>query len=204
MLESVFSVNRALRTRLAGLLQDRTAGLVPPEPAPAGFSVVSSPDADANPATPIHVVVTANEVNHLHGTGPLVQRIFKNRRNIFAIRARNDWGVHDFGDWNVCLEPRARNRSEAFTNVLSVLRGRDVASVLCVPFLPDELLTSIAIHECFGAMLCVYLMDDQNVASHDIPDALMREFLERCSLRLATHPELRSAYEGRSEERRVG
>jgi hypothetical protein len=142
-------------------------------------------------------VVTANEVNHLHGTGPLVQRIFKDQPNIFSIRARNDWGIHDFGDWNVCLTPRARNRSEAFTNILSVLRGRNVASVLCVPFLPDEFLTSIAIHECFGAKLCVYLMDDQNVASHNIPDALMREFLERCSLRLATHPELRFAYESK-------
>jgi hypothetical protein len=143
------------------------------------------------------VVVTANEVNHLHGTGPLVQRIFKDQRNIFSIRARNDWGVQDFGDWDVCLAPRASNRSEAFTNVLSVLRGRNVASVLCVPFLPDEFLTSIAIHECFGAKLCVYMMDDQNVASHNIPDALMREFLERCSLRLATHPELRYAYESK-------
>src|ERR1035437_11133562 len=98
MLESVFSVNLTLQTRLTGLVQDRTAGPVPLGPPPTGFSVVSSPGADANPATPIHVVVTANEVNHLHGTGPLVQRIFKNRRNIFSIRARNDWGGHDFGD----------------------------------------------------------------------------------------------------------
>jgi hypothetical protein len=93
--------------------------------------------------------------------------------------------------------PCAPDRSEAFTNVLRVLRGRNVASVLCVPFLPDELLTSIAIHECFGAKLCVYLMDDQNVASSQIPDALMREFLERCSLRLVTHPELRFAYQNK-------
>jgi hypothetical protein len=157
MLESVFSLNRILRTHLAGLVQERDAGLLPQEPPPSsGFSVVASPGADTDSATPIHVVVTANEVNHLHGTGPLVQRIFKNRRNIFSIRARNDWGVHEFGDWNVCLAPLARNRSEAFTNVLSVLRGRHVASVLCVPYLPDELLTSIAIHECFGAKLCVF------------------------------------------------
>jgi hypothetical protein len=70
-----------------------------------------------------------------------------------------------------------------------------VQTILCVPYLPDEFLTSIAIQECFGAKLCVYLMDDQNVASNNIPDAMMREFLDRCTLRLITHPELRFAYE---------
>ena len=197
MLHPIFGVNQVLRTRLSSLVQPRTVDAWVQES--SAFTIAPAPGADTDSATPIHVVVTANEVNHLHGTGPLVQRIFKNRRNIFSIRARNDWGGHDFGDWNVCLAPRARNRSEAFTNVLSVLRGRNVASVLCVPFLPDEFLTSIAIHECFGAKLCVYLMDDQNVASHNIPDALMREFLDRCSVRLVTHPELRFAYQRKYE-----
>ncbi len=56
-------------------------------------------------------------------------------------------------------------------------------------------MASIALHEVFGARLCAYVMDDQNVAANHIPDVLMREFLHRCSLRLATHPELRVAYE---------
>jgi len=61
--------------------------------------------------------------------------------------------------------------------------------------LPDELVTSIAIHEEFGAKVCTWIMDDQNIASHGIPDDLMRELLEKSSLRLATHPELCRAYE---------
>jgi hypothetical protein len=63
----------------------------------------------------------------------------------------------------------------------------------------DELTASIAIKEAFDARLCAYVMDDQNVAADGIPDAipdeLMREFLQKSSLRLATHPELRGAYE---------
>jgi hypothetical protein len=39
------------------------------------------------------------------------------------------------------------------------------------------------------------MMDDQNVAAPNIPDELMREFLERCSFRVATHPELRAVYQ---------
>jgi hypothetical protein len=38
-------------------------------------------------------------------------------------------------------------------------------------------------------------MDDQNVTTPSIPDSLMREFLERCALRLTTHSEMRQAYE---------
>jgi hypothetical protein len=143
----------------------------------------------------IDVVITTNEMNDRHGTGVLVKRILKRRRNLFCIRFQNDWGAHDLGDWNICLPKAGGNRAESFRNILRVLRGHRVRQVLCVPFLVDELMASIAIQEAFGARLCAYVMDDQNVAADRIPDAAMREFLQKCSLRLATHPELRAAYE---------
>src|ERR1039457_1454169 len=140
MLPAIFAVNQSLRNRLSSLAHPLTGGVCVQES--KAFTVVTAPGADTDFAAPVHVVITANEVNHLHGTGPLVQRVCKNQRNIFSIRARDDWGSHDFGDWNVCLQSIAHNRPEAFSNVLSVLRGRNVESILCVPFLPDELLTS--------------------------------------------------------------
>jgi hypothetical protein len=148
-----------------------------------------------NGAGSVDVVVTANEINDRHGTGVLLKRILKGRPCIFCIRSRNHWGRHDFGDWNVTLSHQGYERPECFRHVQRFLAGRQVNSVLCVPFLIDELLTSIAIHDTFDARLCAYVMDDQNVATSVIPDPLMREFLEKSSLRLATHPELRSAYE---------
>lgn len=142
----------------------------------------------------IDVVITTNEMNDRHGTGVLVKRILKRRRNLFCIRFQNDWGNHDLGDWNICLPKAGENRAESFRNVLRVLRGHRVRQVVCVPFLVDELMASIAIQEAFGARLCAYVMDDQNVAADRIPDAAILEFLQKCSLRLATHPELRAAY----------
>jgi hypothetical protein len=143
----------------------------------------------------IDVVVTPAEINNRHGTGPLLKRILKGRPNIFSIRARDDWGAHDFGDWNVKISQHGRSRQDCVRNVRRVLTGWNVGSVLCVPFLTDDLMTSIAIQELSGAKLCVYIMDDQNVSTSAIPDEIMREFLERSSLRLATHPELCWAYE---------
>ena len=143
----------------------------------------------------VDVVVTTTEINALHGTGPLVQRIFKGRRNVFSIRSRDQWGGHNFGDWNVAISQTGKSRSEAFSQVLCALDGHRVSSVLCVPYFIDELVTSIAASDAFDTPLCAYLMDDQNVAAELIPDAVMREFLEKSSLRLATHPELRAAYQ---------
>src|SRR5271154_4243055 len=51
----------------------------------------------------IDAVVSSNEINSRHGTGALLQRILAGRRNLLCIRARNHWGGHEFGDWNIRL-----------------------------------------------------------------------------------------------------
>jgi hypothetical protein len=188
----VYQRNALLRERLIesiGALGPHEVPLSEPE-----FRVVSSPKASPDPSAPVHAVVTINEINYEHGTGPLVKRIFEGRRGMFSIRSRDHWGTQDFGDWHVKMSQEGCTRPEWFRRVLRVLAGRNVKSVTCVPFLAEELMTSIAIKESFGAKMCAYVMDDQNVAVNVIPDDLMREFLEKCSLRLATHAELRDAY----------
>lgn len=142
----------------------------------------------------VDVVVTPAEINHQHGTGPLIKRLFKGRRNILSIRSVDHWGDSDFGDWNVKI-PAGEDRAAVVRQVSNAVAGRAINTVLCVPYLVNELLTSIAIKDVFEARICTYIMDDQNVAQPVIPDSIMREFLEKCSLRLATHPELRAAYE---------
>ena len=192
MLDRVFALNQTLRCQLTNLLQGGggATGVTS-----CRFTVTER-SGPLSRGTSLNVVITGNEVNNLHGTGPLVKRVCHGWPNILSIRARSDWGgVQDFGDWHVCLEPRATTRAAFFRNVVELLSGYQVESALCIPFLQDEFYTAIAIHECFGGKLCAYLMDDQNIAAQKIPDTLMREFLERCSLRLATHPELQSVYQ---------
>jgi hypothetical protein len=186
MSDTVFLRNAALRAQLNSLLRGSAE---PVDHAGAGASTAPSY------GKLIDVVVTQNEINDTHGTGALVKRILSGRRNIFSIRSRDDWGAHDFGDWSARISQQGRTRPACFRNVLRLLGGRQVRNVICVPFLIDEVMTSIAIRAAFDARLCVYLMDDQNVVDEIIPDAVMRELLEKASLRLATHPELRLAYE---------
>jgi hypothetical protein len=148
----------------------------------------------------IDVVITNNEINDLHGTGPLVKRILRGRTNLLSIRFYDDWGRHDLGDWDIRLPRTGLDRAESYRKVIGLLAGCRVHSVLCVPYGIDDLMSAIAIHDIFGggiswAGLAGYVMDDQNIAVDRVPDSVMREFMERCSLRLATHPELRIAYE---------
>ena len=192
-LRPAFALNESLRRRLVRLIRGKERAPFHEEPG-GEIEVMAAPDAPADDV-PVDVVVTLNEVTHQHGTGPLVQRVLRGRERIFSIRSRNDWGGQDFGHWQVRLPQRVESRPDWFRGVLSALRAREVRQVLCVPYFPDELATAVAIQAAYGARLCAWIMDDQNVAGNAIPDALMREFLERCSLRLTTHPELRYVYE---------
>jgi hypothetical protein len=177
MLSDVFARNASLRIRLDALI-DRM------------------PDHYGEHRGPIDVVVTPNEVNRHHGTGPLLQRLFRGRRNILSIRSRSDWGGRqDFGEWSTRISHRGRSRAESGEAVQGILAGRPVRTVVCAAYLPDDVTTAIMVQEASGASMCAYLMDDQNVTKPVIPDGLMREFLDKCCLRLATHPELRRAYE---------
>lgn len=161
-----------------------------------GVRSVAGNSVAAGVGPEVDVVVTPNEMNDKHGTGPLVRRVFEGSAGIFSIRARDDYGgEHDFGEASVLLPQGGVPRPQAFQNVLAALEGRRVRRVVCVPFIVDDLITSIALKEMFDAPLCTWIMDDQNVCVHQIPDDLMREFLGKCALRLTTHHEMRAVYE---------
>jgi hypothetical protein len=144
------------------------------------------------------IVITPNEINYQHGTGFLVDRLFGNRSNVLSIRAANHYGGdHHFGDESLMISHEDLSRPISIEQTLRGLGGRIPKRIFCVPFLSADLLTAIALRDVFKAPLCLYLMDDQNVTTPAIPDSLMREFLEKCDLRLTTHSEMRKAYESK-------
>ena len=144
------------------------------------------------------VVVTANEVTQRHGTGALVKRVFPNDSDIISIRSDNHYGgEHNFGVMSYYFPQRGLSRESVFTNISYTFSEHSVDRIFCVPYYSEDLLTAIAIKEFFGVPMGTWIMDDQNVCVNNIPDNLMREFLGKCDVRFATHPELRDAYENK-------
>jgi len=129
-----------------------------------------------------HAIITPCEVNQQHGTGALVKRIFADNRQIISIRSADHYGgEQDFGVFSLLLDHRELSRAQVFQSVLKTLAHNQIESVFCVPYYASDILTAIAIKELFNVPLATYIM----------------EFLSKCSVRFATHPELRDAYENK-------
>lgn len=146
----------------------------------------------------VDVIVTANEVTQKHGTGALVKRVFHDDSNIISVRSNNHYnGDHDFGIKSYYLPHHELSRKSIFTDISYTFAEYDVDRIFCVPYYSEDLLKAIAIKELFGVPMATWIMDDQNICANHIPDELMKEFLSKCSVRFATHPELRDAYENK-------
>jgi hypothetical protein len=148
------------------------------------------------PHPQVDVVVTCTEVNHQHGTGILVQRIFEEDSEIFSLRGCNYYrGEQTFGSAQACLLVTNWSRADIFAAVLSTLKHCQPRRVICIPSRPEDVSLAIAVKHIFGIPLCTYIMDDPNVYVGTVPDPLMRELLTHSTLRLAISPEMRQAYE---------
>ncbi len=189
------SLSRLARTRERLRSATAAGGAQPPRPACLA-APAAKPYATTRAAEPLDVVVTPGELNDLHGTGFLVKRVFEGRRGVLSLRVRDDYGgVHDFGDEALRLDVVGASRPEVYSAAIAALAGRAVRAVYSVPYTPADLMLAMAVSDVTHAPLCLWEMDDQCIIVPNIPRPLMREFLEKCRLRLATHSELREAYE---------
>lgn len=180
----VLRQNRALAERLLSLTVD--VPLPSPEPPPPE----TPENADA--------IVAHIEINDHHGVGVLLGRLFGHSGNVVSIRSKNFYeGRQDFGAMHVCLSHGNATRDSVFWNVLQSLGCGTIGRVLCVPYFPDDALTAIALKEAYGAPLCTFLMDDQNLHADGIPDSLMSELLAKSALRLAISPQMCAGYEAK-------
>ncbi len=173
-------------------LTNRLLSLTGSEPAPAAepASRLAPQNADA--------IVAHIEINDHHGVGVLLLRLFGETPNLISIRSKDFYGGRqDFGAWNACISHQKSSRDSVMWNVLEALGGTTVRRILSVPYFSDDALNAIALKEMFGAPLCTFLMDDQNLFSDGISDAVMGELLRKSSLRLAISPEMCTAYEAK-------
>jgi hypothetical protein len=162
------------------------------EPAPASEPAARPVPLEAD------AIVAHIEINDHHGVGVLLLRLFGEAANLVSIRSKDFYGGRqDFGAMHACISHNGASRDTVMWNVLEALGGATIRRVLSVPYFTDDALNAIALKEAFGVPLCTFLMDDQNICSDGIPDAVMGELLRKSSLRLAISPEMCAAYEAK-------
>ena len=179
----LLAASDAARARLNGVLSSVTG-------------VPSAESKGPGLPSPADVVVTPFEVNELHGSGILLLRMFPDSSSIISLRSGSYYvGREEFGAARFCLPKMGASRLDIYKQVGEWLQGVAVRRVFCSPYLPDDVITAMAVKDLFGAPLCTYIMDDQNVCSSGIPDLLMEELVSKSDLRFTISPEMRTAYE---------
>jgi hypothetical protein len=152
----------------------------------------------AAPPQEADAIVAHIEINQHHGVGVLLERLFGASENIVSIRSQNYYdGKQSFGAMHARIAHGNASRDMVVWNTLEGLRGATIRRILCVPYFPDDALTALALKSAFGVPLCTFLMDDQNLYTDGIPDAIMAKLLAESSLRLAISPDMRAGYEAK-------
>lgn len=146
--------------------------------------------------SPADLVITPCEVNEQHGTGTLLLRIFPDSRSLISLRTSNFYdGTQRFGAGQLCLPLAQAAQPEISSWLKWYLTGVEIRRIICLPYLPADVIVALATKAMFDVPLCTYIMDDKNVCAEGISDDLMLELLRVSRLRLVIGPEMRDAYE---------
>ena len=148
------------------------------------------------PAGLSDVIVTPNEVNNQHGTGALIKAMFGQAPHLLAIRSRDHYeGQQDFGTSSLRLSYPTQARQSSYAAVVEIARSTSLRRAFCIPYITDEVYTSLALTNTLGIPLGFQVMDDSNLAESRIPDRLMRELIAHSQICFAISPEMRDAYQ---------
>ena len=156
---------------------------------PSGSEV--EPQRDGYNVTRASTIVTALEVNEVHGTGVLLQRVFKNDSNFIHIGCANGYNSRSSGALRLCI-PAGVDPSLA----LPVLLGASsISRILVVPWLQQDIHNALAAKALSSGKLCLWIMD-HNPGDNlgNVSESNMRKLVNEADLLLAISPELADHY----------
>ncbi len=150
---------------------------------------------------PQRVIVAHDAPTPAQGAGALLCKVMRHDEDWISIRSRDCYLEHQGSAVSFRIDERltGSNRLATFKRTTAVLGDTAVSAVLAVPFSAQDCLNAIAVHTLYNAPLTVWLMDDQNILSASIPDALLQELLTRAAVRLAICEEIKEAYQQKYE-----
>ena len=156
---------------------------------PSGGDV--QPQRDGDDVTRASTIVTALEVSEVHGTGVLLQRVFKNDSNFIHIGCANGYNSQSSGALRLCI-PAGIDPSLA----LPVLLGASsISRILVVPWLQQDIHNALAAKALSSGKLCAWIMDhNPGDKLGNVSEGNMRQLVNEADLLLAISPALADYY----------
>jgi len=144
---------------------------------------------------PVDLFITATEINDRHGVGILLGRYFPDNSEAVSLRSRSQYnGVEPFGRLHWELQSCFLTLEETEARLRQMLIDQRIGRILTVPYYREDFIHAVLAKRITGAPLCVFVMDDQNIFTHEVPDRWVSELLNCADLRLGISPELCEAY----------
>lgn len=145
------------------------------------------------------LLITPNEINWLHGSGVLLNRLY-DPAQVIGIRSREDYA--DKGPFSGCLiHGVGRTRAEIFSMTMQCLTDHHIKSILCVPYYREDYLIGIAAKSILGVPMAVWVMDDSIIYQKETPARVAHELFDLADVRFAISPAMRDAYERDFQEK---
>ncbi len=138
-------------------------------------------------------LVTGVEVNDSHGVGVFLRRLFPANESFVVFRSRTLYGgANNFGGREVLIGDRFGSVDDLRRRLRAEAGG--VERILCVPYFPEDFRVAALLKEVTGARLCTYVMDDQNVVTPEVGDAVVRRLVAASDLCLGISAPMCEAY----------
>ena len=151
--------------------------------------------ARAIPAEGATVVVTHAELSSRHGTGALLLKLLRHEPSLVVFYSHDFFKAHDIEVPAFHIVNSGVQAPQASRLIRNLLAHKKIRRILCVPFYEDDVQTALAAQDCTGAPLALYIMDDQNIHVHEIPDKPLRRLIEQAGICVAISPALCAAYQ---------
>lgn len=161
------------------------------------FPVVPSPSfVNVTTSGVRDLLITAVEINHQHGVGVLLQRLFPESRSFACVRSFTVYnGITTFGSGDHLVLDQPRHPDDVRSLLTQYLEQWKIRRILCVPYYPADFVHAVIAKEITGVPLVTYIMDDQNVFGPQVPDQFVDRLLRVSDLRLGISWELCVAYQ---------
>jgi hypothetical protein len=147
------------------------------------------------------LVITHAELSSRHGTGALLLKLLRHEPSLAVFHSKHFFKTHDIEVPAFHVVHSGSQLQRGHRLVRSLLGHKQIRRILCVPFYEDEVQTALVAQVCTGAPLALYIMDDQNIHVHEIPDEPLGRLIQQANICVAISPALCAAYQAKYQRR---